>query len=542
MKRPLHLYMILSLVFFLFMENISCAEEKAPFFDLPQWGTENRFSLDDFKGKIVVLDFFSASCGVCFRASWEIGIEIQDFYAARSGNPHGIPVKVVAINSDTTSLDDMKAFLEDTELDLVLDDSAGNILKQYGGTTTPYIVVIDATGTAPYSIVPRIIYRQAVYDGVDKLRKTIDSITGRTEQKESASGITVERTQHEDKPVTHETTLDNAALIASDLFVTDTQIEYLQKRPSNEFSVSLSHRYIDVDYVTEYIGVRRDKNLTAEYISLQGSAGFDVNDTITLTAGGGFYDGFQTYRALWLDQYYQHAFDVLSGYIDNLDGYKKAHPRGYNVSSSLRWEYLPDNGFIEAGISYQHDIVSPGYIIGEEIVRLRDAYDTISGHLAFENVLTRRMRTLAECRIDNITDRDLRFTLQGAINYAISEHLVLRLAIAGAKENPDFTSKSISAVIEHDWHDKWFMSIFGRYYDDTSEIANAIVRNAVAPPIETCQAGLGLRLQGHSTSFKLVMGPSYSRYQKDPERDRSFDQLYKDRDWLSVQIAFMHQF
>ncbi len=542
MIRPKHLPVILMVAFFLLVENMSYAGERAPFFDLPQWETDKRFNLDDFKGQIVVLDFFSASCSVCFRASWEIGIDIEDFYEARSGNPHGIPVKVIAVNSDIANQDDMNAFLEETELDLVLNDSNGTLLQYYGGATLPYLAVIDATGTEPGTGAPRIVYRESVYNGVDKLRRAIDAITGQAESPDYGVSTLAENTPKADQLITHEAALDNATLAASDLFVTDTQIEYTRKHTSKEFSLALSYRRIDVDYASEYIGVSREKNLTADHISFQGSASFDMTKALTLNAGGGLYDGFQTYRALWLDQYYRHVFDVLSGLIEGLEGYENAHPWGYNLSSGLRWEYLPDTGFAEMNISYQYDIVSPGYDMGIEVVRLRDTYHTISAHLAFENVLTRRLRTLAECRIDNTTDRDVRFTLQGSLNYAMADHWVLRLTAGGAKEEPEFTSKSVSAVLEHDWHETWFTSLFGRYYEDSSEIGNAITVNAAAPPLETYQAGLGLRRQGHHSSFKLVMGPCFSRYEKHPDRDMAFDQLYKDRDWFSVQAAFVHQF
>ena len=180
MIKRLYIQAILLLSFSLSVNSISYAEEKAPSFDLPQWGSENRVSLDDLQGQIIVLDFFSASCGECFRASWEIGIEIKDFYNSHSGNPSGIAVNVLSINSDIANQEDMKAFIEDTEPDQVLDDSNGDLLKQYGGTTMPYIVVIDASNKGPNSS-PHIVYRQSVYDGADKLRKVIDSITGKTE-------------------------------------------------------------------------------------------------------------------------------------------------------------------------------------------------------------------------------------------------------------------------------------------------------------------------------------------------------------------------
>lgn len=549
MTRLIRVSIIMALVFLLLGENVTYAGKEAPSFTLPKWGTEKQVSLDDLYGKIVVLDFFNVSCAKCFRASWELQIDIQEFYAPRSGNPNGIEVQVVAVNSEVAESEDMGVFLEETELDLVLDDSGGKVLQRYGGTTVPYIVVIDAASGTD-AAAPRVVY-QSGYEGLKKLRDVIDAITGHTEQVESRPGTQVDKAPgttpslqsiEMDQRITHETALDTAALIASDVSVIDTLVEYQQKRPSMEFTLALSYRHMEMDYASEYLAIRRERNLSADFFNVQSSASFDLNKNLTLTIEGGIYDGFQTYRALWLDAFYLHVFDAMSESIDDLKGYKKANPWGYNMSSGLRWEYLPSTAFAEAGISFQHDIVSPGYETGISLVRLRDNYDTVSGYLTFENILTRRLRTLVKCRIDDITDRDVRFTLQGSINYALAEHWVTRLVVAGAKENPHFRSKSINTVLERDWHDTWFVNLFGRYYEDTSEIENAVAGNAAAPPLQTYQAGLGIRRQGHQTSFKFVIGPCFSRYEKQSQRDRAFDQLYKDRDWLSVQFAFLHQF
>ena len=154
MKKPVHVYMVLILSFLLLSGNVLYASEKAPFFKLPQLGTEKQISLDDFRGKVVVLDFFSASCGECFRASFELELGVQELYADRSGNPHGVPVQVVAINSDVAGSEDMNAFLQETGLEMVLDDTEGNLLKRYGGATTPYLAVIDAASTDPGTTAP----------------------------------------------------------------------------------------------------------------------------------------------------------------------------------------------------------------------------------------------------------------------------------------------------------------------------------------------------------------------------------------------------
>jgi hypothetical protein len=222
--------------------------------------------------------------------------------------------------------------------------------------------------------------------------------------------------------------------------------------------------------------------------------------------------------------------------------YKSAQPWGYNVASGLRWEYIPDAGFADAKVSYHYDKVSPGYEGGPPLVRMRDTYYTRSGTLSSENVLTRRLRTLVEGRIDDTTDREVRLTLQGAVNYAVAENWVMRLVSACAKENPHFTSKAISVALERDWRGTWFVSMFGRYYEDTGEIDNGFANDTSAPPLETYQVGLGVRRQGNRSVCKLDIGPCFTRYEADQRRNTDLDQLYKDRDWVLMQVAYQYEF
>jgi hypothetical protein len=516
------------------------AGEVVPPFTLMQYGKEKQVSLNDFSGQIVILDFFSASCNRCLTASWEIETGIQEYYKARSGNPHGIKVQVLSINSDTTRPDDMSAFIEDTGLSLVLEDTGGTLLDLYGGSTLPYLVIIDATGAESGAFPPTAVYKQAGFNGLEKLYEIINSITGISEPK--AHDMKTLPVSGADQQITHDGIFDFSSLSASDVFVTDTLLGYHHEGRKMDIDLSLSWRRIEADYLSEYLGNRRDKDLAADRIGFQFNTSYDLDKNLVLKADAGLYDGFQTFRALWLNEYYRHVFDVLEEFISGMQGYKNARPKGYNVSSGLRWEYMPDIGYVDAGISYQHDVVSPGYEMGVPLLRLRDKYNTKSGHLAFENVLTRRLRTMAEFRVDDTTNRELRFSVQGGLNYAMAENWVMRLNAGWLKERPGFRSKSISAVLERDWHGVWFASLFGRYYEDTSEIENGVISIAAAPPLESYQAGIGLRRQGHSSSFKFVTGPCFSNYKRKPDRDIAFDQLYKDRDWLSVQFTYLHRF
>jgi thiol-disulfide isomerase/thioredoxin len=541
--------MILVLAFLLPGANMLCASERAPLFTLPLLWSEEKISLDDFRGQIVVLDFFNANCGDCVRVSWDLETGVQEHYEESSGNPHGIAVQVVAVNSELFEQEDMVAFLQKTELGMVLDDPEGTLLLRYGGTGLPYLVVIDATGTESNDVAPRVVFRQAKYEGLKKIRDVIDAITGAAEAAAAPPDAKISAVPGEElalqaleteKEVAHETTLDAAAMIASDVFVTDMQTEYRHKRPSAEFSLALSYRPTRMDFESEYLGVKRNTRLEEDSLGVQGSVMSDLNDSLTLTLGGGGYDGFQTYRELWMDEYNRlKAGDRRQG---GLRGYRSAHPWGYNAASGLRWEYLPDAGFADAGLSYRYDKVSPGYEGGPPLVRLRDTYHTRSGYLSLENVLTRRLRTLVEGRIDDTTERDVRLTLQGAINYALAENWVVRLAAGCAKEDPHFTSKSVSLALERDWRGTWFVGVFGRYYEDTGEIENGVANDAAAPPLETYQAGLGVRRQGNRSVLKFDIGPCFSRYEADPRRNTALDQLYKDRDWLLMQVACQYKF
>ena len=456
-------YPVLILVISLFLQaGALYANENAIPFRLPEMGTGQQVSLDDFKGSIVVLDFFSAGCPKCYRASWEIEAGIQDYYESHSGNPHGIPVRVIAISSEEAIPEDMQVFLEDTELSLVLNDEKASLLKSYGAATLPYIVIIDAS--VKTASAPRVEYTVEGYDGIDKLREVIDKISGRADRSFETPGTAAE------KNIVNEALFDTAAIIASDVFVSDTAVEYQQEYQSMEFSVALSYRRIDMDYYSRYLDIIRNENLKENWFGINGSMTFDLNKTLSLSVDGGVYDGYQTYRAVWLDNYYRHVFDVLKSFISGIEGYKVAEPRGYNVSGGVRWEYLPDTGFAEAGLSYQHDIVSPGYEMGVSFVRLRERFNTVGFHLSTENILTRRMRSLIDFSVSDTTERDPRYTLQVSLNYAPADHWVTRFSVAGAKERPNFRAKSVSLTLERDWLEKWFISMFWRYYEDTSEI------------------------------------------------------------------------
>jgi len=550
-------------------------------FDLPVRGTNRKVSLQELRGHIIVLDFFAHWCVPCARSSAEVENGIRRHYAAQQGNVHGVPVLVFAVNLEAARPDKTEAFIKRTGMKQVLDDLNGEVFQDYGGGSLPFLVVIDAASRGSANSPPRIVYRRAGLEDVAEIRRVIDSINAQeispvaatpptppvrptpaavpkaespSPRAETASAPPVTNAVEAPKLVTgsphavapprgaaiHKVGLDFATLWASDILLTDELAEYRRKRPRSELALSVSHGYIGLHYVPES-DLEEKSHVENDRFGFQTTGRFQVGDRLTLLGGGGAYDGYLDYRSLWLDEHFRQLFS-------GRQGYEKAHPWGWNVSGGLRWEYLPASGFLQGDLIYQYDLISPGYDVSlatfpPRLIRYRDTYDTLGGRLTLENVLTPRLRAKQELQITDTTDRQLRFAFQTSLNCALAEHWVARLAGGYTAESPQLEAWFGGATVERDWNDTWFVSLTGRYYTDTGQIENALLaENTASPPLEAFQVGLGLRWQGLKSSAKLVVGPYFTRYDSIASAANSFGQLYQDRDWLSVQFAFAHEF
>ncbi|MBX3357510.1 MAG: thioredoxin family protein [Phycisphaeraceae bacterium] len=125
--------------------------ETAPEFSLT--GVDGKtYALSDFKGKIVVLEWFNPECPVIVmhHKKHKTFADLQTAY-------QGKDVVFLAINSSAAGKEgagkDLNAkYAKEWNLGYpVLLDESGDVGHQYGAQRTPHVFIVDATGTLAYA-------------------------------------------------------------------------------------------------------------------------------------------------------------------------------------------------------------------------------------------------------------------------------------------------------------------------------------------------------------------------------------------------------
>jgi peroxiredoxin len=119
------------------------------------WLNTDAKSLEDFRGKFVLLDFWFIGCGPCHRDMPSVRMVHRQL--AELG------FSVVSVHKDGETPKDVKTFADKNEMNypIVVDDSEGTITKQFGELGLqgfPHYILLDPQG--------RILHNNAVSDGV----------------------------------------------------------------------------------------------------------------------------------------------------------------------------------------------------------------------------------------------------------------------------------------------------------------------------------------------------------------------------------------
>jgi peroxiredoxin len=116
-------------------------EKKAPQFQLIDL-EGNIYSLEDLKGWIVVLIFWSAECDWCARVDEELKTFLKHWKEQ---------VKVLWIASNTNESRNLIAKVaKERALSPVLYDEAQNAANLFGAETTPHFFIVDTEGNLAY--------------------------------------------------------------------------------------------------------------------------------------------------------------------------------------------------------------------------------------------------------------------------------------------------------------------------------------------------------------------------------------------------------
>ena len=331
-------------------------------------------------------------------------------------------------------------------------------------------------------------------------------------------------------------------LFTSDFQVTQYTLQYGHDYEATQWDLGLTYDTYDIDIRSpdpffEEASAKEDRKMAQLNLT------HSLNNRVVWQGQTGYYDGFQNFRMLWLRDYYREVYSI--------DGYPDISPRGYQLGTQLRWEYLPASGYLEANFSYYKDWIAPSAELGANGLELgRGVIDSFAYRLASENVLSPRLRSLLEIQMTDTMAREKRWGVQGSLNAALCESLVLRAQGGWVTENPvselemseEFEAFFVGATLEYNWTDAWLVSVFGRYYCDTGEFQNSLPASNAPPGLKSYQVGLGTRWVGEKASVKITAGPYFTRYEAADSDAPFFEDLYKSRDWAAVQFAFSMQF
>lgn len=325
--------------------------------------------------------------------------------------------------------------------------------------------------------------------------------------------------------------LESEAMLSDDIDVWRSAFRYAQDRGGWSIEAGASFTDYSLDY--EPFALFGGSPASLDESTWQGDLTFahEIGDSFegSLTLSG--YDGYSDYRSIWIAEYYRQTFDFPGS------GYYGPDPHGWAVTGGLTWD--PHIGTrVGLDLIYGRDTIAPGWTFGAPG---NDLLESRTVALRWEQAVNPRLRSELALLYNDVTERDPRYHLQSTWTAALTDAVTLRAQLGAATEDPDFDALYGGLSLDYQFSTNWSLTCSGRLYDDTGEIESAGF-NTAAPGVETAELGASVLYDNGEHALRL--GVSFYDTSYDPvDLDNAFfANLYDDRDWWTIRLAYTANF